>query len=351
VKILIVTPDLESNSVGRTYALWLLAEALHHETRVVSLHGTRIWEPLRAHRFASVCSRTPDEDELVRQADQADILIAVKPLTSSLIAAGRAARTSNRPLIADIDDPDLFATLAPGDFLRRIAKRILRSGVMRDADMRYRIARSYPTITSNWTLQAFHGGTVIPHVREPLGPGAPHMSQSPLVVFVGTNRKHKGTALLREAIAELHPETGIRITLTDEAPPDEHPWESWVGGTDMATGMELVGKADIVALPSLRTPFATGQLPAKLIDAMMLGRAVVVSDMDPMPWAIGEGGLVVSAGDKKQLKNALRRLTDPALRTSLGESARTRALAEFSVEANATRFETVLNDALEVGIL
>lgn len=346
MRILFITPDLESNSLGRTYALWMLAEELGYESQVASLVGSAVWEPLRGHDFATVCSRVGDERELVDYAIRCDVVIAVKPLRSSLIVAERVAAAARIPLIVDIDDPDLFATLAPDAPLRRLAKRVLRPTTMREAELRLNVARKYPTITSNPTLQEFHGGVVIPHVRRPLPDGANHSSVEPHVVFVGTNRAHKGTQVLREAIADLNPTHGIRLTITDEAPSDAHPWECWIGQTSLEDGMAIVSTADIIVLPSLKTPFSKGQLPAKLIDAMLVGRAVVVSDIDPMPWALGNSGVVVKAGDRNDLKKALVRLCSPDERRKLGAAARKRALEHFTVDAKAPQFKSLIAETV-----
>ena len=95
---------------------------------------------------------------------------------------------------------------------------------------------------------------------------------------MGSVRPHKGVELLREAVEHAG---DMRLTITDDPPPSARPNENWTGLTSLAVGLELVNRADIVAIPSL--PWIYGyQLPVKLIDAMLAGRAIVASDLPPI---------------------------------------------------------------------
>ena len=74
-------------------------------------------------------------------------------------------------------------------------------------------------------------------------------------------------------------------------------------------------------------------LPMALLEAMFAGKAIVASRASGIPEAIDEGkeGLLADPGDEAQLKEVLSRLiTDPALRTRLGATAKARAQPDFS---------------------
>jgi glycosyltransferase involved in cell wall biosynthesis len=106
--------------------------------------------------------------------------------------------------------------------------------------------------------------------------------------------------------------------------------------------VELVGAADVVVLPSLWEGLAYAAL-----EAMALGRAIVVSDGPGNPDAVGDAGLVFPAGDVPAMAAALERLAgDPGLRESLGRAAAERARERFSipgmVEATAAVYERAL---------
>lgn len=344
-KIFFLTPDLEDNSLGRTYVLWLLAQELGMESIVVSTRGEKIWDPLSNDVFASSCRIIDNREEILSIANEYDIIVTIQPLEESLILGDYISSKIKKPMIADIDDPDLVSILAPHRLVKSSAKWVLKTPKMLDALRRLRLAREYPTIVSNPVLQKYHGGTIISHARLPLEVGARHQSHNPHVVFVGTNRPHKGINLLRQAISELHSDSNFRLTVTDVEPPDAKPWENWVGQLPFTTAMDLVRSADIVALPSLEISY--GQLPAKLIDAMLAGRAVLASAVEPIPWALNGRGLVIPMNNVAAIKEGLMQLRDPALREFLGDKARAHAMEEFTVASNAPTFYKVIQDAIQ----
>jgi glycosyltransferase involved in cell wall biosynthesis len=347
--LLIVTPNLRDNSTGRAYVWWLLAKHLGWEVRVISFAGDEVWAPLRDTDFSRSCERSPSRGArragLVRRmAASVDVVVAVKPLPASLGVALSARRRTPFPLIVDIDDPDLEARLSGGTVARRVLWRIryfafwIRVRAIRNLSTRAAIAVSNPV------LQRKYGGTLLPHARHDPGEGEPHTSHELRIAFVGTVRSHKGIDVLRDAFAELG-DDGSRLVLTASPPPDARVGEEWVGEGSLAEGERLVAGSDVVALPSLAGTFAEGQLPAKLIDAMIRGRAVVVSAIEPMPWAVDIQSLCVPPGSARALADALISLRDPDTRADVGRRLRERALREFSVPALAPRLEALYREA------
>ena len=348
MKVVFVTPDMGDNSTGRTYCLWLLAEALGWESTTLANGRSAVWPPLAGSPFADTITPLPDrradaEDAIRQHADQCDVVVAVKPVENSFGLCLGALRGKRFPLVLDIDDPDLEVVL--GDRtprVRRLAKWLVRHRTMSRALALRRRVGTVPRFVSNPELQRIYGGTLLPHVRQPPDALATVAGDAGVsVVFVGTNRAHKGVDLLRSAVARLAPE-GYRLTVTDTPPADPHPWECWTGPTSLADGARLVAAADIVAVPSLDTPWAWGQLPAKLVDAMLAGVPLVVSAIDPMPWAVADGGLAVRPGDEDDLVEALRALRAPAVRGRIGALASRRGRDLFTVDANTAAFSDVL---------
>lgn len=352
--VLFVTPDLSSNSLGRTYCLWRLAQHLGWTSDVVATEGETVWPPLEGSAFVAECHLLSGSDdevdaELDRLARFCDVIVAVKPLRSSLGVADLVGRRVGIPVVVDIDDPDLSAALSLEHAGRRWAKAILKPRQSHRLRALLRLTRRHRVLVSNPVLQRIHGGTLIPHVRDDPGAGHPHVSNRLSVAFVGTNRRHKGARELRAAVAGLQDVLPVSLTVTDDPPGDARPWEDWIGMTGLARGVELVSASDVVVLPSRRTAFARGQLPAKLMDAMLAGRAVAVSDIEPMPWALGGTGLVIRPGSVASIRRALVQLSNPDLRRDLGDRARARALALFTVAAVAPAFAEALTAAVEDG--
>ncbi|GAB2691612.1 glycosyltransferase [Thalassiella azotivora] len=352
-RLLLLTPNLDNNSLGRTYCLWLLARHLGYDVRVASVTGERVWAPLAGTAFAQDCRRVPAPvdgrpgTEVGELARWSDLLVAVKPVENSF-GLGLALREElGRPLLLDVDDPDIEVRTTWLPWYERLARRVLRPRYRRLLRLKEEALRT-PTLVSNPGLQAVYGGSVVPHVR----PAAPYRERAttgtPVVRFVGSPRGHKGLDVLRVAVGRLA-DRGFRLEVTADAPADAAPWETWLGTTTLERGRELVASADVVAVPSLSGGWAPLQLPAKLVDAMMAGAAVVASDVGPIAWALDGTGLLVRPGDVDGLTAALASLTDPARREELGRRAHERALATFSVESVAPVLGAVVDDLLRTG--
>jgi glycosyltransferase involved in cell wall biosynthesis len=83
-------------------------------------------------------------------------------------------------------------------------------------------------------------------------------------------------------------------------------------------------------------------LPLTIIEAAMSGRATVATDVGGMAEAVGDGGLVVPAGDAPAFAAAcVRLLRDHELRHELAARGRRRALELFTLEKFAEGFRSV----------
>lgn len=348
-RVAIVTPNFENNSLGRTWCLWALSRALGWRAEVVGVKGTSLWAPLAGSAFAADCTVPGSSDReaalpAVRAAiGRADLVIAVKPLVPSLGVA--LAERRGTPLLADVDDPDVEVRTT----WRPRMERLRRPGFLasrRAVTGLGEAVRRVPRIVSNPVLQRMYGGDVIPHVRD-AGPDPVWSDRDdPVVRFVGSVRGHKGVDVLRAAAARAD----VALEVTAAPPADARAGERWLGTTTLEAGEALVRDADVVAVPSLPTLWTPAQLPAKLVDAMIAGRAIVASAAEPVVWALDGAGLAVPPGDVDALAAALTRLRDPALRKELGAAARRRGLERFTVDAVAPDFERAARAAMRAPV-
>jgi len=139
-------------------------------------------------------------------------------------------------------------------------------------------------------------------------------SELPPLVIAGA--PGRGTATIRERIAELH--LNGRVQLTGFVDDDDLP--------------ELYRQATVFAFPSYCEGFG---LP--LLEAMACGTPVVASDRSAMPEVAGDAALYVDPGSAEALSDAIRRLAeDSRLREQLGEAGVRRA-AGFTWELAARR--------------
>ena len=100
------------------------------------------------------------------------------------------------------------------------------------------------------------------------------------------------------------------------------------GGVPHARVLSYMKACDLLVFPSI-----TDGCPNKVLEAMLAGRAVVASGVGGIPELIRDGvdGVLVPPRDHERLASAVEALLDdPLRRHSLGESARARALSEFT---------------------
>ena len=95
---------------------------------------------------------------------------------------------------------------------------------------------------------------------------------------------------------------------------------------------DLLAASDLFVMPSLWEG-----MPVALVEAMGAGKAIIVSRVGGMPVMVRDGvdGVIVDDPlDEKQLSDAIGGLmVDPERRVKMGESARAKARAEYSVAA------------------
>ena len=106
-----------------------------------------------------------------------------------------------------------------------------------------------------------------------------------------------------------------------------------LGWVDRRTVRKKLQAADALVLPS----YSEG-LPMSLLEAMGSGLAVLTTPVGGIPEIVknNENGLLVEPGNVPELQHALERLTDKALRRSLGDAAAA-SVTDLSVEEFGTR--------------
>jgi Glycosyl transferases group 1/Glycosyl transferase 4-like domain len=357
VKVSVLCFDVSDNAAGRAHLLARLLAPIADVEVVGPRHGAEVWAPVSADgvRYIGVpAGRLPSFagaiPALLRAAD-GDLLYASKPRLGSAGIGLLKRRLGRRPLLLDVDDWEVGFFLRGGAW--GTAGRALNWTNPRGLPWTWlmeRAARAADAVTvASRFLQERFGGTLIPHVRDTDAwrPGMSdpgeirkqlEVSGERLVMFLGTAREHKGVDDLAAAIEGLG-----RLDLV-LAVVGTHP-ESAAGRRLRATWPRLrlrppiafsevprfLGAADLVAVPQRDGPDTRGQVPAKLFDAMALGRPIVSTRVSMIPEILEGCGLVVPPGDVRALGAAIARLADDAaLARDLGARARARCVERYS---------------------
>jgi len=364
MKISVLCSDLSDNAAGRAFLLARLLEPLAAVEVVGPCSGDGVWEPMARERIphrALPAGRLPRFAASLRSMlhdVDGDLIYASKPrLTSAGIGFAKRL-AARRPLLIDIDDWEVGFFLHSG-FWGTVG-RALNVGNPNGLPWTWLMERLSGladgiTVASRFLERRF-GGTLIPHVRdaeawrpESVDPEEGRrklgVESERVVMFLGTPRRHKGVEDLCAAVRRLDRRDVVLALVGADARS-----ESGRALSALLPGVRLTGRipfdevpgylaaADVVAVPQRDSSDTRGQMPAKLFDAMALGRPIVSTRVSMIPEVLDGCGLVVRPGDVEALAGAIEHpLDDPSEAAALGRKARERCVAEYSFAAARAR--------------
>lgn len=365
--------DLSGNPIGRAAPL---AAAVRDDFDVEAVGaippGLDVYSPFRDQLpIRPLVARRADPRRISRLAALATggILVACKPLASTLLPALLAAGRGRQPVILDVDDDEWAEEPSPVDGWRARLPRISRHAA--EARLVHPFTRLVHAVTvSTRSLQRRYGGVLIRHgpdervfdpgrlpagVRERVRAELGLPRARSLAFFAGVPRSHKGWEALIRAL--LRPEAaGWDLVGVGRA------GERWYAMARERLGtrfhhLDLVPRAampcvlaamDAVPVPQRGVPFAASQLPAKLLDAMAMEVPVVATRVGDLPEILGEGarGWLVPPDDPEALAAALAEIAHaPRLAARRGAAARRWFLTEASAAVNRERLGEVIRAA------
>jgi glycosyltransferase involved in cell wall biosynthesis len=353
--VTVISPTLSGNAVFRTHTVVRLLSA-RFRVQLIGFDGS-------AHDYAPLVNSDAIAAEAryyakniatwlwrvrgLAKSIRGEAIVAVKPMLGSFGAALVLGRLIKCPVLVDIDDWEPgFLSSAPYWEFRKwgfqwfwgtaspLYIRIL-NGFM---------YRASAVTVSNSFLQALYGGHWLPHARDASAfkPTTINDATARVVLFAGSPRGHKGLptllrvwkalsrtdAILQLAVPDPHDEFLVslrpldipNVIVTGPHPFDQMP--------------RVLANAAVVVVPQDNVSGSVGQLPMKLIDAMVAAKPIVATDVcDASRWLAGGAGIVVVPGSDDALAQGLTYALDhPEVWDEMGMKARTRLL-QFASES------------------
>jgi glycosyltransferase involved in cell wall biosynthesis len=373
VKISLLSWDLSNNSLGRGYVLAKVLQRKYQVEIVGPMFGKTIWTPVNTGEFryrpvpGVSCPAFFDSIRRMLKLITGDVVYALKLRPSSYGIALMKMLCASLPVVLDIDDWEL-------GFYRTNALSGKPSGPMRpplsprDPNFylymwmieKLRFLASDVTVASKF-LQRKFGGIIVPHGRDTNAFDPRRYDRASLrkqwglngkkvVMFLGTPLAHKGLGELLEALKSMNPDVILVVVGAQE---DNYTRRLKASGKDRIRmiGMqpfdkapEFLSMADLVVLPQRRGPSTEGQIPAKLFDAMAMGKPIIATRVSDMPEILDGCGLVVDPGDVHALSDAVQYLLEKEDEArKLGSIAREKCIRDYSWD----KIEKILSGVFE----
>jgi glycosyltransferase involved in cell wall biosynthesis len=366
VKISILCFDLSINAAGRADLLARLL-APRFEVEVVGpVFGDGIWPPVskgpiryRSVRGGASLGFPKLVSALLNLAD-GDLLYASKPRSTSFGIGLLKRRMTGRPLVLDIDDWEAGFFYRSG-FWGGVG-RFLNVGNPNGLPWTWLMERLASradrlTVGSRFLERRFRG-LLIPHVRdtESWRPGVGDTDKARallglkggrVVMFLGTPRDYKGIDDLALAIRRLNrPDVILAVvgcapeSRTGKRLASMGPAIRAIGPIPFHEIPDFLSAADLIVVPQRLTSDTVGQVPAKLFDAMALGRPIVSTRVSMIPEILDGCGLLVEPERPEEFERAIGFLLDhPGEAAALGMKARARCEERYSyASARASLF-------------
>ncbi len=373
MKISVTCCDVSSNAFGRAYILAKMLASDFEVEIVGPAMGDGVWKPLCDPldvpcRYVPLRRdrRTSHHLREIMDLMDGDVLYASKPLYHSYVLALRARR--GRSVVLDIDDWEwgcVRAVLARKPAPTRVTNlvssvfSIHRKHGPTGAWLGERLATRANAITvSSRFLQEKFGGLLIPHGRDEHVFDPARFDQAALkqaqgigpeqkvVMFLGTPRAHKGIDDLIDSMRVVGDADSVLVIAgidTSQALGQEiaERAERALGARFRAIGQhpfseapQILAMADVVVVPQQVSPASIGQMPAKLYDAMAMGKPVVATAVSDIPEVLEGCGWIAQPGDSQDLARQISAaLADGEEAQRRGRLARTRFLERYSWSA------------------
>jgi len=373
VKISVLVADASSNCLGRGHLLARILARRYEVELVGPAFSAEVWGPLSDSeppcRTVAIDSSPLGWSQLprLRKLLTGEVIYACKPLLSSFGMALIEKVRERRPVVLDIDDWDRGITretlrgLGPRARLRYLLSSTYRPHMVHSCwnlGLFERLSSAADRITvSNRFLQKRFGGALVWHGRDARAyrPGEADSERlrsqhrlapsARVVMYLGPPRPHKGVEDLVDAVARLSRDdlllalVGVGNAAYDRqlvARARERLGERLAvfGIQPFERVPEFLAMADVVVVPQRKSEATSGQMPAKLFDAMAMARPIVATDVCDIAAVLDGHGWVVQPGSVEQIANAIgRALDDPREAVERGVRARDRFERHYSWDA------------------
>lgn len=351
MKVLLLCPMISSSSFITTYPYAKILSKEHDVTIVGPLFGKEPYIKDDSLKFEFVepsfskplqlgmLNLLSKNVERLMKGDY-DVVHAFKLLPHTAPAASAAKKKLGKKFVLTIDDYDVA-----GGGWNPIKKYFLKK-----AEKSYKDADAI--FVSSTFLQSRYGGEIIyqvpneeiflnstddgKSVREKLG-----LQDKIIILYAGTLYEHKGAGDLIRAVQKINrPDVRLVIAGGTILGKEIEDYKKIAGDETIFLGKVplseipgLVAACDIYAIPTRDTVYTRAEIPAKIFEPMMLGKAIVASRLSDIPLILenGKAGVLSEPNNVDDLANKITSvIDDEKTRRKVGKVAKERYVKNYS---------------------
>jgi glycosyltransferase involved in cell wall biosynthesis len=170
-------------------------------------------------------------------------------------------------------------------------------------------------------------------------------------MFLGTPRPHKGIDDLRVALERID-DSNVYLLIVGADDPTSFCGAKWGAVRGRVRVLpkipfenlpEYLAAADILLVPQRQTTDSVGQMPAKLFDAMAMGKPIIATRVSDITEVLGDCGYLVDPGKPDELADAMRRILDhPEEAQRRGQGARERCKRLYDIRGMEAKLRELI---------
>jgi|APSaa5957512535_1039671.scaffolds.fasta_scaffold59090_2 glycosyltransferase involved in cell wall biosynthesis len=368
--------DLSDNALVRTYPIVKVLSRRYNVEIIGIIFGNEIYNPYQNEFNFKIISRNKKKSKVISYflmvrdiigSIKGDIIYAFKPKFFSFGVGLLAKFFYKIPLVLDIEDLET-ANWMGKSFVSKIRLAFSRFDSENEF-LGYAVEKFVPSadeiIVVSKFLQNKFGGTRIVHgvdtnlfnpndfskqdARCKLGLN----HEDKYILFSGMPREHKGIEELVNAVLNInHEDLKILIVGGDIHHKYYKKLLSIGGGFIKAVGPRphsempsFLAASDMVVLPQRKTLFAKAQVPAKVFEAMAMGKPIISTSISDLPEILDRCGIVIEPNlDTTNLENQIKILVNnPTVSQSLGLRAREKCVSQYSWDSMGPKLHAIFN--------
>ena len=321
MKISIICFDLSHNALGRAYLLGKVLSR-HYQVEILGFifpqYGNSIWNPCDTGEFKykhfKGCSFPKFFLSVMQMIKHisGDVIYALKPRAPSYGTSLLAKLLYRKPVVLDIDDLEYSWTSHD----KGIAglKSILNPTAIVQTKIVDKLVYFADHITTVSTVlkERYGRGTIVPHGKDTnlFDPNKfdreklrVHfdLQHFKIIMFLGSPRPHKGLEYILEAI-DILGRKDIRFLIIGKGADTQYDAKLKKIGREKLVFMnpvlfyevpKFLSLADLIVLPQKNSLEASGQIPAKVFDAMAMAKPIIATDVSDLPEILNGCGIII----------------------------------------------------------